>query len=221
MAATIKRWPARIVLLLMGSVLSAFLATGQAAADDGRKKAADFLTALSEEAIEKLADLSVGEEERTQRFQELMEASFDLPAIGKFVLGINWRRASPEQRQNFIDAFEDIQVQRFLPMFSDYGGEKLEIAKVRRDQNKSGLFFVHSKIKRPEAEPVFIEWRLRHRSDHYKILDVKAEGVSMALTLRAEYGEVVQNYGIDGLIDRLRKKAASGFADAGEGKLSQ
>ena len=219
MAATMKRWPAQIVLLLMGSVLSAILANGRAAADDGQK-AADFLTALSEEAIEKLADSSVSEEARKQRFRELMKTNFDLPAIGKFVLGINWRRASPEQRQDFIDAFEDIQVYRFLPIFSDYGGEKLEIAKVRRDQNRSGLFFVNSKIKRPEAEPVFIEWRLRHHSDHYKILDLKAEGVSMALTLRSEYGEVVQNYGIDGLIDRLRKKTASGFADAGKGKLS-
>ncbi len=203
-----RRLPAQIVLLFMGLALSAFLATEQAAADNSQKAAA-FMSELSQRAIEKLADPSVSEEERKQRFRKLMETAFDLPAIGKFVLGINWRRASPEQRQDFIDAFEDIQIQRFLPMFSDYAGEKLEITKVRRDQNKSGLFFINSTVMRPEGEPVFIEWRLRHQSDHYKILDVKAEGVSMALTLRAEYGEVVQNYGIDGLIDRLRRKAAA------------
>jgi phospholipid transport system substrate-binding protein len=207
-------------LLLVGLVLSTFLATGQAAADDGQE-AVDFLSGLSQRAIEKLADPSVSEEEKKRKFRELMETTFDLPAIGKFVLGINWRRASPQQRQHFIDAFQDIQTQRFLPMFSDYAGEKLAITKVRRDQNKSGLFFVSTTIKRPEEEPVFIEWRLRRRSDHYKILDVKAEGVSMALTLRAEYGQVVQNHGIDGLIDRLRRKADSRFVSAGEEKSAQ
>ena len=119
-----RRWPAQIVLLFMGLALPAFLATEQAAADNGQK-ATDFMSELSQRAIEKLADPSVSEEARKQRFRKLMVAAFDLPAIGKFVLGINWRRASPEQRQDFIDAFEDIQVQRFLPMFSDYAGEKL------------------------------------------------------------------------------------------------
>jgi phospholipid transport system substrate-binding protein len=198
----------------------AFLASGQPAADDGQG-AADFLSELSRQAIEKLADTSVGEAERKQRFRELMETGFDLEAIGKFVLGFNWRRASPEQRQNFIDAFEDMQIQRFLPMFSGYAGEKLEITKVRHDESKSELLFVDTRVKRPEGEPVFIEWRLRRRSHRYQILDVKAEGVSMALTLRAEYGQVVQNHGIDGLIDRLRKKAAGGSVGAGEEKPSQ
>lgn len=215
-----RRRPARNLLLLMALVPFAFLATGQTAADDGQK-AADFLSELSRQAIEKLADTSVSEKERKQRFRELMETGFDLEAIGKFVLGINWRRASPEQRQDFIGAFEDMQIQHFLPMFSGYAGEQLEITKVRHDESKSELLFVDTRLKRPEGEPVFVEWRLRRRSHHYRILDVKAEGVSMALTLRAEYGQVVQNHGIDGLIDRLRRKAAGGSAGAGEEKPTQ
>ena len=211
----IGRRPAQVLFLLLGLVLSGVGATGRAHANDSQK-AAEFLSELSERAIEKLADPSVSEHEKKRRFRELMETAFDLPAIGKFVLGVNWRRATPEQRQDFIDAFENVQMQRFLPIFSDYAGEKLQITKVRQDQNKSALFFVNSALKRPEAEPVYIEWRLRHQSDDYKILDVKAEGVSMVLTLRAEYGEVVNNYGIDGLIDRLRTKAVSGFALAKE-----
>lgn len=207
-------------LIVLGFAAFAFLASGQAVAEDDQDAAA-FLSELSRQAVEKLADASASEEERKQQFRQLVQTGFDLAAIGKFVLGANWRRASPEQQKNFIAVFEEIQIQRYMPMFSGYDPEKLEISKVRHDRDVSELLFVDTKIKRPEGEPVLLEWRLRRQSDHYRILDVKAEGVSMAQTLRAEYGQVVQNHGIDGLIDQLRRTAASGSHGGGLGKSSQ
>ncbi len=182
------------------------LAVEGARADDG-EEAARFLKELSQQAIDKLTDATASEEEKEQRFRDLMETSFDLPRIGKFVLGVNWRRASPEQRQKFIEAFEDVQVKRFLPMFAQYSGESLQVTKVRQDQKKPGLFFVGSKVQRHQGEPYSLEWRLRRLDDRYKILDVKTEGVSMAVTLRNEYGSVAKKHGIDGLIARLREMA--------------
>ncbi len=207
-------------LIVLGFAAFAFLASGQAVAEDDQDAAA-FLSELSRQAVEKLADASASEEERKQQFRQLVQTGFDLTAIGKFVLGANWRRASPEQQENFIAAFEEIQIQRYMPMFSGYDPEKVEISKVRHDRDVSELLFVDTKIKRPEGEPVLLEWRLRRQSDHYRILDVKAEGVSMAQTLRAEYSQVVQNHGIDGLIDQLRRTAASGAHGGGLGTSSQ
>ena len=206
------RQPCRVIFPVIGLAAAMLFDLGVAKADDS-KEAAAFLTALSQQAIQKLTDAAASENEKEQRFRELMETSFDLPRIGKFVLGINWRRASPEQRQNFIDVFEDIQVKRFLPMFAEYSGEKLLVTKVRRDQSRPELFFVNSTIRRPKGEPYFVEWRLHRDADRYKILDVATEGVSMAVTLRNEYGSVAKQHGIDGLISQLRKKA--GQDDAG------
>ena len=198
--------PHRTNLPVIGLATMMFLAVNGARADDS-EEAARFLTELSQHAIDKLTDATASEEEKEQRFRDLMESSFDLPRIGKFVLGVNWRRASPEQRQEFIDAFEDVQVKRFLPMFAEYSDESLLVTKVRQDQKRPELFFVGSKIQRPQGEPYFVEWRLRRRADRYKILDVATEGVSMAVTLRNEYGSVAKTHGIDGLIARLRDKA--------------
>ena len=194
------------ILPVIGLAAALLVAVEGARANDD-EEAARFLTELSQQAIEKLTDATASEAEKEQRFRELMQTSFDLPRIGKFVMGINWRRASPEQRRRFIEAFEDVQVQRFLPMFAEYSGESLQVTKVRQDQKKPDLFFVGSKVNREKGEPYALEWRVRHRDTGYKILDVKTEGVSMAVTLRNEYGSVAKKHGIDGLIARLRDMA--------------
>lgn len=195
-----------IFLPVIGLAAALLFAPAGAQANDS-EEAARFLTELSQQAIDKLTDATASEDEKKQRFRALMKTSFDLPRIGKFVLGVNWRRASPEQRQRFVEAFEDVQVQRFLPMFAEYSGESLQVTKVRQDKKKPSLFFVGSKVQREQGEPYSLEWRLRRRDDSYKILDVKTEGVSMAVTLRNEYGSVAKKHGIDGLIARLRGMA--------------
>lgn len=169
-----------------------------------------FLEALSERAVVKLTDPSAGDGEKEDRFRDLMAEGFDLPLIGKFVLGANWKSATPEQQKEFADVFETALVQRFLPMFKDHADESLELTGVRRDQGNPKLIFIDSKISRPEGEPYAVEWRIRARSNDYKILDVSAEGVSMILTLRQEYDEVVEDSGVDGLIAALRSMTGSG-----------
>ena len=204
----------RMVLPVIGLAAVLLLAMGGARANDS-EEAARFMRDLSQQAIEKLTDATASEAEKEQRFRELIQTSFDLPRIGKFVLGVNWRRATPEQRQRFIEAFEDLQVQRFLPIFSKYSGESLQVTKVRQDQKKPSLFFVGSKVRRDQGEPYSLEWRVRRRDTGYKILDVKTEGVSMAVTLRNEYGSVAKKHGIDGLIARLRDMADNKVSGAG------
>ncbi len=212
--ATMTPQPQRTILSAIALAAVLLLAPAGAQANDS-EEAARFLEELSQQAIDKLTDSTASEAEKEQRFREIMQTSFDLPRIGKFVLGVNWRRASPEQRERFIQAFEDVQIQRFLPLFAQYSGESLQVTKVRQDQKKPSLFFVGSKVQREQGEPYSLEWRLRRRDTGYKILDVKTEGVSMAVTLRNEYGSVAKKHGIDGLIDRLRQmadKKASGTA---------
>ena len=198
--------PRRRPLTLTLIVLATLIASPASAALAGAVEAGQFLVALNAAALENLNDTTIGEEQKKERFRKMARDSFDLPRISKFVLGINWRRATPEQREAFLDVFEGVNLQRFMPLFTKYADQKFTVDKTRQDKNKPRLYFIDSTIHRGEAEPVSIEWRVIRRDDQYRILDVVAEGVSMALTLRNEYGAVVKNEGIDGLIERLRQK---------------
>jgi phospholipid transport system substrate-binding protein len=176
--------------------------------------AGEFLLALNRNAVAQFNDASLSDEVKEQRFREMADQTFDIPSISKFVLGVNWRRATPEQRQAFIDIFKEVNTQRFLPMFSEYRDQKFSITQVRQDDNKPDLYFVSSMIDRSEGAPITIEWRLFRKDDTFHVLDVKAEGVSMVLTLRKEYSSVINNVGIDGLIEQLRDKIDKGTTES-------
>jgi phospholipid transport system substrate-binding protein len=99
-------------------------------------------------------------------------------------------------------------VHRFLPLFSEFSGEKFAIGRIRPFKNNPDFVSVSSKFLREQGEPIHVVWRVRRRDGGYKIVDVIAEGISIAVTLRSEYVSVLKKNGgnVDGLTRVLRAK---------------
>ena len=209
----IEATPNRRALLgwICGGVIGALALAWQPAS--GRADQADaagtFLISLTDRAIAELADESVPVAERKQRFRRLFKDAFDIPAIGRFVIGRYWRSADKAARAEFLAVFEDVMVDRFAPQFSGYAGTNFKIG-VIREVKEGNQIMVSSTVAPPHSEVVQVDWRLRNRNGQFKVLDVVAQGVSMALTLRSEYGSVLKSSGgkIDTLIALLRERTA-------------
>lgn len=187
-----------VALFVLGSAVST-----PAHAEAGDPGA--FLKSLTDKAITQLTDPNMPEGERRKRFRDLFSANFDVRTIGAFVLGRYWRSTDEQVRTKFLQTFQDVMVDRFAPQFAGYGDTRFEVTDVREVKN-GGQFMVSSAITPPSGKRTRIDWRVRQASDQYKIVDVVAEGVSMAQTLRSEYGSVLQrNRGdVEELIARIR-----------------
>jgi phospholipid transport system substrate-binding protein len=144
--------------------------------------------------------------EREQSFRNLFRANFDIPAIGRFVLGRYWRKARPEVRKDFLAAFEEIMVQGFASIFAGYADTTFEVVSVQA-LKRAGQFKVSSRIAPTEDEVYLVGWLVEHKIGQFRVLDVVAEGVSMALTLRSEYTSVIKRSGgrVEGLVTQLHK----------------
>ncbi len=209
----------RFVKSLLASCLLVFalaaLPTAGLALDT--KQAAAFLENLQEKAASRLGDTSVSEKEKEDHFRKLFNENFDVTAIGRFVIGRYWRGASEADQKAFLAVFEDAMVQRFLPLLAENSSERFKIGTVTPDSNSDNMALIESRIDRPEGEPYRVTWRVRENNGDFKILDIVAEGVSMAITLRSEYGTVLKNNGgnLPPLTEALRVKVKSGaFAPA-------
>jgi len=103
-------------------------------------------------------------------------------------------------------------VQRFLPLLAENSSERFQIGHVTPDARNKDMALIDSRIDRAEGEPYKVSWRVRERNGDFKILDIVAEGVSMAITLRSEYGTVLKNNGgkLPPLTDALREKVSRG-----------
>lgn len=184
------------------------LALSPAQASEG---AEGFLRSFGQQAIEQLADESVPYQEREARFKSLLDQGFDLEAISRFVIAREWRGAAESDREAFIQVFKDYLAQRFLPLFEGYADTDFVTNGARQDQDNAALSWVRVVFRDNRGQPVQTDWRVREVEGGFRILDVRAEGASMALTLREEYAAVMrQQGGLSGLVERLREQVARG-----------
>jgi phospholipid transport system substrate-binding protein len=180
-------------------------------AQPGRAESAatQFMTNLGNRVLAIINDKQTPEAQRRQQFRKLAEDSFEIPRIAQFVLGRYWRGASEEERQHFIDAFENYMVDVYWSRFSGYNGESFKVTGERDEGN--GTILVRTEILRPNSgqPPVKVDWALTKRGNDFKIRDASLEGVSQALTYRDEFSSIIERNGgkVSALISQLNQRA--------------
>ncbi|MDA0229348.1 MAG: ABC transporter substrate-binding protein [Proteobacteria bacterium] len=163
--------------------------------------ASGFVQQLSSQAIHVLRDDSESLAQRETQFRALLVAGFDLNLIGRFVLGRAWNSADEYQRESYLRAFGEFIVRKYSAMLGGYAGETMTVVSEQASGEKDIL--VHTRIDRPSGPPIEARWRVRAQGGAQRIIDVTVEGISMAVTQRAEFKSVIQRHGIDGLIQIL------------------
>ena len=167
--------------------------------------AAIFIRNLSEKGTVILTDPGLDSMEKVHELRRLFAVSVEVDAIKRFVLGKYWRRASAEEKAEYRALFEDYIVATYAGRINDYGGETLKLGTARLE--KPGLALVSSQVMRLEGPPVAVDWRLHHSKDGWRIIDIVIQGISLAITQRAEFSSVIRDSGgrVEGLLAKLRQ----------------
>lgn len=170
---------------------------------------AKFIEELGDRAILQLADDGISSTERETRFRAILEESFDVARIGRFVLGRYARKVTKEQMAEFIQLYEDVVVLTYAHLFASYAGQGFKIKREvgdPGDRYKMVLTEIQPGNGRP---PVRLDWQVKVDGDSYAVVDIRVEGASMAITQREEYTAVLNKSGgdIPNLLARLRAKA--------------
>lgn len=172
--------------------------------DDPQQRADELIRRLGDRAISILADKNTDTEVKKRLFQELMHESFDLHTIGRFVLGRNaWHGSTPEQQSDYMRLFEKLVIKIYSDRFALYSGQRFKVVESHPEGERDTM--VKSEIVQPDeqAQPIFVNWRVRNFEGRMGIIDVVVEGISMSVTQRQEYGAVIQRN--DGNIEELIK----------------
>jgi phospholipid transport system substrate-binding protein len=168
--------------------------------------AAKFIQDFAQRAIVDILQANIPHAEKAQRFRAMFLQDFDIPAIGRFVLGRFWRDATPDQQQGFLATFEDVVVYTWARRFSEYSGQTLHVDSTAPDGADGSV--VNSTIVDTQSGNTAVAWRLRKREQGLKVVDVIVAGVSMAITYRQEYADTIaQKGGMPGLIAQLQSQA--------------
>ena len=191
---------------VLALAVSALVSVPAFAADKTPDEAKAFIQDLAQQAITTVANRNFSDKERTDNFRRLFVASFDLPQISQFVLGRYWKTATPDQQQDFIKQFQELQVLTWTQRFKDYKGENLAVTNATKDDKG---FTVDSQLNHPPASPIPVQWKVRSGDDGKLLVsDIIVEGVSMAITQRSDYNSMLQGNGgkLDALMNAIRTK---------------
>jgi phospholipid transport system substrate-binding protein len=194
------------IALLVAALGAGAAVPRPAAAEDFTKEAGTFVQSLGDQAIEIITDKSLDPAGREHRFHEMFVTRFDVPAIGRFVLGRYWRTATDAQKAEFLKLFEDMIVKTYNNRFTEYKGEQFAVIGTRADHDSA---MVTANIAQPNGRPpIKVEWRVLNEDGKPKIVDVVIEGVSMSVTQQQEFGSVIQRNGgqVDGLLATMRER---------------
>lgn len=160
---------------------------------------------FAQKGIVEILATKIANAEKQARFRDLFKTYFDLPAIGRFVLGRYSRTIKPEELNTFTPLFEDVIVYTWSRRFSDYNGQTLKVGASTPDGDEGAI--VKSTIVGNAGENYAVDWRLRKRPEGWKVVDVIVAGVSMAITYRNEYNTIIaQQGGFTGLVGQLQKQ---------------
>jgi phospholipid transport system substrate-binding protein len=170
---------------------------------------ATLLTDVSSRVLKLIDDKQRPDAERAQDFTKLVDETFDVPKIARFVLGQNWRTASDDERQQFTQSFQTYLIQVYWSRFNQYNGQSFKVTGQKAQSDV--LTVVNTQIVQPSGPLVKVDWTVNKAGDSYKIIDVSIEGVSQVLTYRQEFASILaQNDGhVSALIAELNKKIKS------------
>lgn len=137
-----------------------------------------------------------------QIVDEILLPRWDRQYTGQLVMGRNWRDATPEQREVFINGLYRKLLDSYGEGILQYKSDQLRIIGTRGNLQE-GPVMVDSEVRLDDGTPVPISYRLRIHQGSWKVYDVVVEGISYVQNYRNQYQSEFRAKGIEGVLAEL------------------
>lgn len=161
------------------------------------------------QAVERvLADKTLSSEQKRNQVEDIARARFDFDILSRLVLARHWKELSSEQQSQFVEEFKRHLSVTYGKNVESYNNEHVEVTGERAESG--GDSTVKTRIVRPNAPEILVDYRLRQLKEEWRIIDVIIEGVSLVANFRAQFQEIITSKGAPKLIELLREKNDKG-----------
>jgi len=143
--------------------------------------------------------------------EDILMPHIDFIASSKWVLGKHWRRASKDQKLEFIRQFRALLLRFYSVALAEYlttntVSEDMFVFLPLRGDTSTKRVTVHSEIHAPSGSIIPIKYSMHLTKKGWKVYDVSIEGVSMITTYRTSFASEIKQKGLDGLIASLAER---------------
>lgn len=177
-----------------------------AAADAHDPKDPEELLKLKWDAVVEILDCNeITQEAKRHRIIETVTPVFDFTLMSKLALGRQyWPRLTSQQRTEFAGLFEERLKASYSDKIALYEGQEAVFKPaVRKEQ------FVRIPMQLvSENQKIDLLYKFHETNGCWKIYDIEIQGVSLILTYRSQFEDILKNGTFEDLVSRLREPAS-------------
>ena len=167
----------------------------------------EFVQELVTEAIEKLSDKNLTNDEKAKFVEKVAIENVDINALGLYTLGELRKSSNESDLMNYQVAFEKYFLKSLTSRLTDYSSSKFEGVE---SEKKSATYTIVKSIISPEngGPNIKIDWRIFTKNPEKPLIrDLIVEGLSLARTQKEEFSSILSsnNNDIKILIKKLEE----------------
>ena len=138
-----------------------------------------------------------------EKLREIIAPVFDFQEMARRSLGANWKKATADQQNEFVELFSDLLARNYLKKIRENAANSgFEVA---GEVNKDSKALVKTTVLY-EGEKASIDYRLREKNGAWRIYDVVIENIGLVSNYRSEFAGIIKSNGVAGLITKLKEK---------------
>ena len=140
-------------------------------------------------------------EEKINKLKNIAKETVDIDGIGLYTLGSYRKGLSDNQKEKYLDLFEEYFLKTFASRLAEYSNPEIKVSTSK--QLNENYSMVSSTLVATDQRPeVKIDWRIYTKNpENLLIRDLIIEGLSLARTQKEEFASIIQSN--DGKIEAL------------------
>lgn len=131
-------------------------------------------------------------------FKNLLTKYGDTKIMSQKVLGVDWRRASIRQRQDFQKAFEHYLSIKYGKRFREFLGGTITVKSSRK---VNSIFEVITIVELANQAPFEVRWLVANKDGSPRMFNIFIEGINVSSSEKTEIGAMLDKR--KGNIDKL------------------
>ncbi len=144
--------------------------------------------------------------ERRAEIRKVVDGIFDFKEMSRRAMGLNWRKRTPEEKNEFVPLFEDLIEDAYAAKIERYNGETVQYGRESIDGDYAE---VQTKIidNTNRERDIPVDYMLLKEGAKWIVYDVVIEGVSLVDNYRSQFAEIIDSSSYGELVSRMKRKA--------------
>lgn len=150
-----------------------------------------------------LQNKDIDQKAQEKKISKVISPIFDFPLMAKLTLGRkHWPKLDEPQRDKFTHLFSEQLKRTYWKKIAMYKDEKVSFKPT--EQQKNNIYHIPTELIYKDKK-VEILYKLGKMEKSWKIYDVEIQGVSVLLTYRSQFDEILSHGTVNDLLSQLEK----------------